>query len=59
MESKGLRVNGGKTKVMISSSNAGSVNKKGKYPCSVCHKGLGSNSAVIHAIVGPMDAAAV
>ena len=44
IESKGLRVNVGKTKVMISSSNAGSVNKTGKYPCGVCHKGVGSNS---------------
>ena len=31
MESKGLRVNVGKTMVMISSSDAGSVNKIGKY----------------------------
>ena len=44
MENKGLRVNVGKTKVMISSSNAGSVNKIGKFPCGVCHKGVGSNS---------------
>ena len=44
MENKGLRVNVGKTKVMISSSSAGAVNKMGKYPCGVCHKGVGSNS---------------
>ena len=44
MENKGLRVNVGKTKVMISSSSAATVNKTGKYPCGVCHKGVGSNS---------------
>ena len=34
MEAKGLRVNMGKTKIMDS----------GEYPCSVCRKGVGSNS---------------
>ena len=34
MEEKGLRVNAGKTKIMIS----------GEFPCAVCRTGVGSNS---------------
>ena len=44
MEEKGLRVNVGKTKVMISSSSANTSTKSGKYPCGVCSKGVGNNS---------------
>ena len=36
MEKKGLRVNMGKTKIMES----------GKYPCGVCHSGVGSSNAI-------------
>ena len=44
MESKGLRVNVAKTKVMISGCSVGKPQEKGKFPCSVCGKGVGSNS---------------
>lgn len=44
MESKGLRVNVGKTKVMISGVGEGSAVRSGKWPCAVCKKGVGSNS---------------
>ena len=40
---KGLKVNTKKTKIMISKSGAGPFQKTGKYPCSVCWKGVGSN----------------
>ena len=41
---KGLKVNTKKTKIMISKPGASPVQKTGKYPCSVCSKGVGSNS---------------
>ena len=44
MEAKGLRMNTGKTKVMVSGKNKGHVEKFGKLPCTVCGKGTGSNS---------------
>ena len=44
MEGKGLRVNIGKTKVMISKFGAEPRNKSGKWPCGVCQKGVGRNS---------------
>ena len=44
MESKGLRVNTKKTKVMICGYDEGPVLKSGKWPCGVCRKGVGSNS---------------
>jgi len=40
MESKGMRVNMNKTKVMIS----GERQKAVRWPCGVCNKGVGSNS---------------
>ena len=43
MESKGLRVNMGKTKVMVSNRSS-AVRKQGKHPCAVCHKGVRKNS---------------
>jgi hypothetical protein len=43
-ESKGLKVNVGKTKVMISAAELGVAKDSGKYPCSVCRKGVGRNS---------------
>jgi len=42
MEAKGMRVNVGKTKVMI--SGEGAIEKSGKWPCGVCAKGVGVNS---------------
>ena len=44
MESKGLTVNIGKTKIMKSGTNEGPVFASGKYPCDVCNKGVGRNS---------------
>ena len=44
LSAKGLKVNTKKTKTMISKPGAGPVQKTGKYPCSVCSKGVGSNS---------------
>ena len=44
MESKGLRVNLQKTKVLISDANRGPIFPTGKYPCGVCRKGVGRNS---------------
>ena len=44
MEEKGLRVNMGKTKLMIFRRNLDHMKPSGKYPCSVCLKGLGANS---------------
>ena len=44
MEAKGLRVNIGKTKIMVSGVNLQTLKDSGEYPCSVCRKGVGSNS---------------
>ena len=44
MEAKGLRANMGKTKIMVSGVNLQTLKDSGKYPCSVCRKGVGSNS---------------
>ena len=44
LSAKGLKVNTKKTKIMISKPGVGPVQKTGKYPCSVCSKGVGSNS---------------
>jgi hypothetical protein len=44
MESKGLKVNIGKTKVMIGAEGTGTIEARGKWPCGVCKKGVGSNS---------------
>ena len=45
MEAKGLRVNMGKTKIMvIRAKPALSGQPSGKWPCGVCGKGVGQNS---------------
>ena len=44
LESKGLRVNVGKTKVMKCHVAANMQVVTGKYPCGVCGKGVGRNS---------------
>ena len=44
LEKKGLRVNIGKTKVMICGNNLGTLTDSGNFPCGVCRKGVGSNS---------------
>ena len=44
MEKKGLRVNAGKTKIMICSTGLDLLQSSGEFPCTVCHIGVGSNS---------------
>ena len=44
MEKKGLRVNAGKTKVMICGTGLDLLQSSGKYPCAVCCIGVGNNS---------------
>jgi hypothetical protein len=44
MESKGLRVNVSKTKVMRCQRGAGDLISSGKWPCKICKKGVGRNS---------------
>ena len=48
MESKGLRVNMKKTKIMISGSNFGTLKDSGRFPCAVCRSGVGKNSILCH-----------
>ena len=43
MEEKGLRVNAGKTKIMICGMGLDLLQSSGKFPCAVCHTGVGSN----------------
>ena len=44
VESKGLRVNMNKTKVMISGERRKVREKDVRWPCGVCSTGVGSNS---------------
>ena len=44
MESKGLRVNMGKTKVMASGVDLDVLQDSGKFPCGVCRTGVGASS---------------
>ena len=44
IEKTGLRVNMGKTRIMVSGLDLDLVKKSGKDPCGVCQKGVGSNS---------------
>ena len=44
LEAKGLRVNLSKTKVMKCQRSSEQSENSGKWPCSVCHKGVGRNS---------------
>ena len=41
---KGLRVNAGKTKIMICGTGLDLLQSSGEFPCAVCHTGVGSNS---------------
>ena len=43
-EKKGLRVNAGKTKIMICGTGLDFLQSSGKFPCAVCRTGVGSNS---------------
>ena len=44
IEKKGLRVNAGKTKIMICGTGLDLRQSSGKFPCAVCRTGVGSNS---------------
>ena len=44
LESKGLRVNVKKTKMMSNGVNARKSSIEGEFPCAVCGKSVGSNS---------------
>ena len=44
IEKKGLRVNAGKTKVMICGTGQDLLQSSGEYPCAVCRTGVGNNS---------------
>ena len=44
MEKKGLRVNVGKTKIMICGTGLDLLQSSGEFPCAVCRTGVGSNS---------------
>ena len=44
MEKKGLRVNAGKTKVMICGTGLDLLQSSGEYPYAVCRTGVGNNS---------------
>ena len=44
MEKKGLRVNAGKTKIMICGTGLDLLQSSGDFPCAVCCTGVGSNS---------------
>ena len=41
---KGLKVNAGKSKVMVGSSGGKIIVNSGKWPCGVCGKGVQANS---------------
>ena len=44
LESKGLKVNMWKTKLMVSGRDLHTMQTSGKYPCAVCRKGVRKNS---------------
>ena len=44
MEKKGLRVNAGKTKIVIYGTGLDLLQSSGEFPCAVCRTGVGSNS---------------
>ena len=46
MESKGLKVNIVKTKILISGKECETVVSSGEYPCGVCGRGVGVNSVL-------------
>ena len=44
MEKEGLRVNAGKTKIIVCGMGLDLLQSSGEFPCAVCHTGVGSNS---------------
>ena len=51
MEAKSLRVNMGKTKIMLSGPNLNSLRNSSRYPCSVYRVGLGKNSIISQVLI--------
>merc|ERR1712044_123466 len=47
LSSKGLKVNTGKTMVMVSAVGAGEIRKAGKHPCGVCGTGVGEFNSIL------------
>ena len=47
LSSKGLKVNTGKTKVMVSAVGAGETREAGKHPCGVCGSGVGKFNTIL------------
>ena len=45
---KRVKMNIGKKKVMVSGKNCGDIERLGKWPCTVCGKGVGSNSVKMY-----------
>ena len=43
-EAEGLRVNAGKTKIMICGAGLDLPQSSGEFPCAICRTGVGSNS---------------
>ena len=52
MEKKGLRVNTGKTKIMICDTGLDLLQSTGEFPCAVCRTGMGSNSISCNGCTG-------
>ena len=50
LEEEGLRVNMGKTVVMICQAKSGQVMDSGRWPCGICKKGVGTNSISMHKV---------
>ena len=48
MEKKGLRVNAGKTKIMICGTGLDLLQSLDVFPCAVCRSGVGSNRIWVH-----------
>ena len=44
IEEKGLKVNAGKTKIMICGTGLDLLQSSGEFPCAICCTGVGSNS---------------
>ena len=46
MKEKGLRINAGKTKIMICGTGLDLLQSSDEFPCAVCRTGVGSNSII-------------
>ena len=42
-----LRMNMGKTKIMVGGLDLDLLKRSGKVPCGICQKGLGSNAIIM------------